>query len=300
LPLTKLHIDNQGCIRLITNEQVKAKTKHLDIKLHHVREMVNKEIILSYVPSEEQIADILTKPLSCKVFQRLRSNYIIPLADEVNTAIEESCVMPSQSRNCALFAAVLFSLLPGSFLAFHNSQEQFIDVDLNSPCQELKTTVEEQGFKGMIFNYPEKALKYRKFAIESYNDFVIDQCQKRYDYTIQSLLGELETCVPHRFKRDIANYIGRAVRLAGGVTNLIESAFEKPSGFNDTTMSRLGNVVSALTKSLFSDPKRRALMELKDVAAASETAALHEETLYKCSKNSNRNYSGLNFTQPEN
>ena len=101
-------------------------------------------------------------------------------------------------------------ILPNEFIS-NGRQDEFHDnscaskcsqccFDLNSPCQELKTTVEEQGFEGMIFNYSKKALKYRKFAIESYNDFVIDQCRKRYDYTIQGLLGELEMCVPRRFK----------------------------------------------------------------------------------------------------
>ena len=39
-----------------------SRTKHIDIRYHYIREAVqNKEIELKYCPSEEMIADTLTK-----------------------------------------------------------------------------------------------------------------------------------------------------------------------------------------------------------------------------------------------
>lgn len=58
-----LHIDNQGAINNIKNNQVSVKTKHLDITLHFIRDLVDKEFTLIYTPTKEQLADIFTKAL---------------------------------------------------------------------------------------------------------------------------------------------------------------------------------------------------------------------------------------------
>lgn len=61
-----LNVDNQGAYKLAQNPVFHNRTKHVDIKFHHVREVVrNKEIELKYCPTNEMVADILTKNL-CK------------------------------------------------------------------------------------------------------------------------------------------------------------------------------------------------------------------------------------------
>jgi hypothetical protein len=41
------------------------RTKHIDVRYHYEREQVEAEVMtLTWVPSVEQIADILTKPLA--------------------------------------------------------------------------------------------------------------------------------------------------------------------------------------------------------------------------------------------
>ena len=49
------------------------RTKHIDIKFHYVREALEDGIInLIYCPTEQMIADILTKPLTRQRFETLR------------------------------------------------------------------------------------------------------------------------------------------------------------------------------------------------------------------------------------
>lgn len=61
-----LHVDNQGAYKLAQNPVFHNRTKHIDIKFHHVRDVVkNKEVELKYCPTNNMIADILTKNL-CK------------------------------------------------------------------------------------------------------------------------------------------------------------------------------------------------------------------------------------------
>eukprot|EP00048_Salpingoeca_helianthica_P013920 m.211283 g.211283 ORF g.211283 m.211283 type:complete len:273 (+) comp15559_c3_seq2:760-1578(+) len=57
--------DNQSCIKFAHNvENVSDRTKHIDIRYHHVKDHVHKgDVTLTYVPTEHQAADGLTKSL---------------------------------------------------------------------------------------------------------------------------------------------------------------------------------------------------------------------------------------------
>ncbi|KAF8712452.1 gag-polypeptide of LTR copia-type, partial [Rhizoctonia solani] len=61
---TTLLTDNQSSIALAKNPVNHQNTKHIRIKHHFLREMVElQEINLEYIPIDRQVADILTKPL---------------------------------------------------------------------------------------------------------------------------------------------------------------------------------------------------------------------------------------------
>ena len=56
--------DNQSCIKMCHNPVMHKRSKHIDTKLHFIRERVeNKKVKIHYVPTEEMTADILTKSL---------------------------------------------------------------------------------------------------------------------------------------------------------------------------------------------------------------------------------------------
>lgn len=66
--------DNQSSIKLIKNPEFHKRTKHIDVKYHFIREKFSNEFFdLQYVSTENQIADILTKPLAKDKFIRFRS-----------------------------------------------------------------------------------------------------------------------------------------------------------------------------------------------------------------------------------
>ena len=69
-----LHENNQGTIVLSKNPNNHPRTKHIDIKYHYVRETVEKkQVQLVYCPTENMIADILTKGLPKSTLQCFRS-----------------------------------------------------------------------------------------------------------------------------------------------------------------------------------------------------------------------------------
>ena len=61
----KLMEDNQSCIRMSVNPEFHSRTKHIDIRHHFIRQLVeDNSVKLEWVPTNEQIADGLTKPLA--------------------------------------------------------------------------------------------------------------------------------------------------------------------------------------------------------------------------------------------
>ncbi|GJY91883.1 copia protein [Tanacetum coccineum] len=65
--------DNKGAIDLSRNPVQHSRTKHIEIRHHFLRDNVQKgNISIEKVASEDNIADILTKPLKREVFNYLR------------------------------------------------------------------------------------------------------------------------------------------------------------------------------------------------------------------------------------
>jgi hypothetical protein len=59
-----IRCDNQGAISLTKNPTQHARTKHIDVQHHFVRERVeNGEVTFEYCSTEEMVADVLTKAL---------------------------------------------------------------------------------------------------------------------------------------------------------------------------------------------------------------------------------------------
>ena len=72
----KLYADNQGAIALAKNPVDHQRSKHIDIKYHFIRNEIQNNIVeLIYVQSEDNVADIFTKPVSkfkLKKFELIR------------------------------------------------------------------------------------------------------------------------------------------------------------------------------------------------------------------------------------
>ena len=68
-----LNGDNNGSLSLAKNPEQHARTKHIDIQYHFVREKVLENIVsVAHVSSKDQLADIITKPLTKPLFERMR------------------------------------------------------------------------------------------------------------------------------------------------------------------------------------------------------------------------------------
>ena len=69
---TVIHVDNDGAIRTSNNAVNHARNKHMEEQQWFLREHTElMSIVLKYIPTEENTADLLTKPLSSAAFDRL-------------------------------------------------------------------------------------------------------------------------------------------------------------------------------------------------------------------------------------
>jgi hypothetical protein len=61
---TIIHYDNQSCVNLSENHVFHDKLKHVEIKYHYIRDMVQRKAIhVQYLSTHEKIVDFFTKPL---------------------------------------------------------------------------------------------------------------------------------------------------------------------------------------------------------------------------------------------
>jgi hypothetical protein len=65
--------DNQSCVKILENRVFHDKSKHIEIKYYYIRDMVQRMVVLvQYLPTDEQVADVLTKPLTNLKFEYFR------------------------------------------------------------------------------------------------------------------------------------------------------------------------------------------------------------------------------------
>ena len=68
--------DNTSAINISKNPVQHSTTKHIDIRHHFIRELVeNKTLVLEYIETEKQLADIFTKALDSVRFDSLRKSF---------------------------------------------------------------------------------------------------------------------------------------------------------------------------------------------------------------------------------
>ena len=70
---TVILCDNTSTIKLSKNPVFHGRCKHIGVRFHFLRDLVNEgEVSLEHCETEEQVADIFTKPLRREVFEKMR------------------------------------------------------------------------------------------------------------------------------------------------------------------------------------------------------------------------------------
>jgi hypothetical protein len=98
--------DNESAIHLVDNPVEHSRTKHIDIRHHFLRDRQQKgDIDIYHISTENQLANIFTKPLDEKRFCRLRSELNVLDSRNLDWSIAYMCFM-------------LLIMLPWAFTSF--------------------------------------------------------------------------------------------------------------------------------------------------------------------------------------
>ena len=67
-----LNCNNQGVITLAKDNKFHARTKHIDVRYHFIREAVeDRKVMVQYIPTRDNVSNIFTKLLAKAKFQEL-------------------------------------------------------------------------------------------------------------------------------------------------------------------------------------------------------------------------------------
>ena len=71
--VAKMLVDNKSAIQLCKNPVFHNRNKHIETYYHFIRKNIESgKITVDYINTDDQLADILTKPLGRIKFQTLR------------------------------------------------------------------------------------------------------------------------------------------------------------------------------------------------------------------------------------
>lgn len=79
---TVLFCDNSSAIKLSRNPVLHGRSKHIHVRFHFLRELVNEGIIsMEYCSTHKQLSDIMTKPVKLEAFEKLRAHMGVSLKE---------------------------------------------------------------------------------------------------------------------------------------------------------------------------------------------------------------------------
>jgi hypothetical protein len=89
-----IYQDNESTIKLSENGKASSgkRTRHFDIKMFYVTDLINRdEVDIEYCPTEDMVADYMTKPLLGSQFNRFR-DLIMNLSGKLLPVVQQECV----------------------------------------------------------------------------------------------------------------------------------------------------------------------------------------------------------------
>ena len=82
---TTVLCDNSSTIKLSKNPVMHGCSKHIDVRFHFLRDLTRDGVVeLKQCVTQEQVADIMTKPLKLDMFLKLHKSMGVCVVPQVN------------------------------------------------------------------------------------------------------------------------------------------------------------------------------------------------------------------------
>ena len=186
---TVIFCDNTSTIKLCHNDEFHKRTKHIQTKFYYVRDQIkNNEVEVKYVPTAEQLADILTKPLmkqkheqnKIKLGMRKKPESVSEGAKAFNTKRNAfPLILTTLMISCMLSPAVTMLIQNARPVIWRNTnvpvasgyQDVQIAIQLENPCAIFNlNTTHELVVKSSLRN-----------CNKIYNQLIIDKLESMCD-----------------------------------------------------------------------------------------------------------------------
>lgn len=154
----QVYIDNQSTVRIASNENGQKRTKHIDIREKWLTEQAQKKkITISHISGEEQVADILTKPLYRSKFISNRSKLLTQITSVM--AIMAVCLPWTDARELVLTDPL--TTVPSDYAFVKGDTRYRLTNVFVNPCETLfkygnTMTVTERAIKSCFSLYRDK------------------------------------------------------------------------------------------------------------------------------------------------
>lgn len=82
---TRIFCDNSSTIQLSKNPVLHGRSKHIDVRFHFLRDLTRDGVVeLVYCKTQNQVVDVMTKPLTVEAFRKFRAQLGICQVPELN------------------------------------------------------------------------------------------------------------------------------------------------------------------------------------------------------------------------
>jgi len=200
----EINMNNTSAIQLANNLEFHQRSKHIDVAYHLAREHVQSGFLkLNYVPSSDQLADGLTKPLASAKHEDMRKSFSMRHKEKVK--------MDSGFSIRGLFTALLTVLMTvPSSLSSLTAANSVIWRPTNTPVIDGYTNVHvfiKLETPCIVFNgtvHPELQNIFYSRCEEMYNTYFLEEIQK---------LCSLKTLSQHDIQKRLAITMGILVAV---------------------------------------------------------------------------------------
>jgi len=121
--------DNMACIAMSKNPINHKHNKHILRKYHYLRDLVESGIVhLEYLATADQIADLLTKPVTAKIFHNCA------LSSPTYLIMSFPCPVFTLASNCG---GVLHDILSYGLIAYSGYYEFYSSLRVDPPIRVL-------------------------------------------------------------------------------------------------------------------------------------------------------------------